>query len=336
LNLLSIFNPETLTPNPPQFNIPDVKPGTGYSEAGVSTMTKHLASIIVSASLAFSVAAQQTAPAIPNQQEFKPETLVAMTGRGLNLDEKEAADLHDKLASATEQTIQIIERNQAPVTITDARVRGVKREPPPATAEYTPKTINDYAMRAEITLTNSGERRVTGVGLRFTNSQAQQMFDLYPKPVAIEPGQNQQIIIRMMCVTGDPVGLTVGVANVEFDDKTVWGGYPFPEPAPAPSAPAAPVWMPDQRVDSKPRPLNSPGPHYTEEARRNHVTGAVVLVLLIGSDGNVKMARTVNSLPDFLTEEALRAAFQLKFAPAMKNGQAVDYWMRTNLEFMLK
>src|SRR5262249_2852351 len=107
-------------------------------------------------------------------------------------------------------------------------------------------------------------------------------------------------------------------------------------PTPVPAKPMAPAWMPDQQADTRPRALNSPQPRYTEQARRNGVNGAVVLVLLIGSDGSVKTARTINSLPDFLTEEGLRAAFQLKFTPAMKDGQPIDFWQRIAVEFNLK
>lgn len=42
------------------------------------------------------------------------------------------------------------------------------------------------------------------------------------------------------------------------------------------------------------------------------------------------------TLPDWLTEEAIRGAYDLKFGPARKEGQAVAYWMPVVVEFNLK
>ena len=88
-------------------------------------------------------------------------------------------------------------------------------------------------------------------------------------------------------------------------------------------------------VDTKPIPLNNPQPRYTEEARDNKIEGNVTMRVLIGADGQVKRVRIVRGLPDGLDEQAIQAAYQLRFTPAMKDGKPVAYWMPVVVEFSL-
>ncbi len=90
-------------------------------------------------------------------------------------------------------------------------------------------------------------------------------------------------------------------------------------------------------VDSKPVNLNRPRPNYTEEARKNKISGVVRVRVLVGADGAVKQVRLAGGgLPDGLNEEAIRAAYQIRFRPAMKDGQPVAYWMPIEIEFNLR
>ena len=70
-----------------------------------------------------------------------------------------------------------------------------------------------------------------------------------------------------------------------------------------------------------------------------HVAVAVVPVLvrvLIGSDGQVKRVTVTRGLPDGLDEQAIQAAYQLRFKPAMKSGQPVSFWKPVAIEFNLR
>ena len=89
-------------------------------------------------------------------------------------------------------------------------------------------------------------------------------------------------------------------------------------------------------VDTRPVALNEPRPNYTEEARKNKLQGIVRARILVGSDGLVKQIRIIRGLPDGLNEEAIRAASQMRFKPAMKQGQAVAYWTTLDVEFNLR
>jgi len=89
-------------------------------------------------------------------------------------------------------------------------------------------------------------------------------------------------------------------------------------------------------VDSKPIALNSPQPRYTEEARKNKIQGNVTARVLVGADGQVKQVKITRGLPDGLDEQAIQAAYQLRFKPAMKGGQPVAYWIPVLIEFNLR
>jgi periplasmic protein TonB len=93
---------------------------------------------------------------------------------------------------------------------------------------------------------------------------------------------------------------------------------------------------PATSVDTKPVALNSPQPRYTEEARKNKIQGNVSARVLVGSDGQVKQVKVTRGLPDGLDEQAIQAAYQLRFKPAMKSGQPVAYWVLVQIEFNLR
>jgi periplasmic protein TonB len=93
---------------------------------------------------------------------------------------------------------------------------------------------------------------------------------------------------------------------------------------------------PATSVDQQPILLNNPQPRYTEEARKNKIQGTVLVRVLIGSDGTVKRVVVVRPLPDGLDEQAIQAAYQLRFKPAMKSGQPVSFWKPVAIEFNLR
>jgi TonB family protein len=93
---------------------------------------------------------------------------------------------------------------------------------------------------------------------------------------------------------------------------------------------------PATSVDQQPVLLNNPQPRYTEEARKNKIQGTVLVRVLIGSDGTVKRVVVVRPLPDGLDEQAIQAAYQLRFKPAMKSGQPVSFWKPVAIEFNLR
>ena len=88
-------------------------------------------------------------------------------------------------------------------------------------------------------------------------------------------------------------------------------------------------------VTQKARVLSKPEPQYTEDARKNQVTGTVVLRVVFTSGGQVTDIRAVKQLPYGLTEKAMAAARQINFIPAMKDGHAVSMYMQLEYNFNL-
>jgi TonB family protein len=88
-------------------------------------------------------------------------------------------------------------------------------------------------------------------------------------------------------------------------------------------------------VSQRARVLFKPEPQYTEEARRNGLTGTVVLRVVFSSSGQVTNIRTIKTLPGGLTEKAIAAARQIQFAPATRNGQPVSMYMQLEYNFNL-
>ena len=90
-----------------------------------------------------------------------------------------------------------------------------------------------------------------------------------------------------------------------------------------------------KEVEQRARLLSKPEPQYTEEARRNQISGTVMLRAVFSSGGEVIQIRALNTLPFGLTERAIAAARQIKFVPAMKGGHPVSVFMQLEYNFNL-
>ena len=88
-------------------------------------------------------------------------------------------------------------------------------------------------------------------------------------------------------------------------------------------------------VTQKARIISKPEPQYTEDARKNQITGTVVLKAVLSSSGQVTSIRPVSQLPYGLTEKAIAAARAIKFTPAVKDGHTVSQWIQIEYNFNL-
>jgi len=70
--------------------------------------------------------------------------------------------------------------------------------------------------------------------------------------------------------------------------------------------------------------LFKPRPAYTPEARQMHIEGEVLLDVMFGASGQIRVLRVVKGLGHGLDESAQRAAQQIRFNPAKKDGQPYD------------
>jgi TonB family protein len=81
--------------------------------------------------------------------------------------------------------------------------------------------------------------------------------------------------------------------------------------------------------------LGKPRPEYTAEGRSLKLEGDVVINLVFRADGTVQVNGVLSGLGHGLDEAAVRAAQQIKFKPAKRDGQPVDFPARVRIEFRL-
>jgi TonB family protein len=101
--------------------------------------------------------------------------------------------------------------------------------------------------------------------------------------------------------------------------------------ADAPKKKAASAAAADTPVDI----LDKPRPQYTAEGRSLKLEGDVVIDVVFLSNGTMQVNRVISGLGHGLDEAAVRAAQQIKFKPAKRDGQPVDYPARVRIEFRL-
>ena len=70
--------------------------------------------------------------------------------------------------------------------------------------------------------------------------------------------------------------------------------------------------------------LSKPRPAYTPEARQLHIEGEVLLDVMFGASGQIRVLRVIKGLGHGLDESAQRAAQQIRFNPAKRDGQPYD------------
>ena len=86
---------------------------------------------------------------------------------------------------------------------------------------------------------------------------------------------------------------------------------------------------------SPPRPIFSPEPEFSEEARKAKYQGVVTLALVVGTDGRPSNIRVQSSLGMGLDEKAIEAVKNWRFEPAMKDGHPVRVEIAVEVDFHL-
>ena len=86
---------------------------------------------------------------------------------------------------------------------------------------------------------------------------------------------------------------------------------------------------------SAPRPIYSPEPEFSEEARKAKYQGVCTLGLIVGIDGRPRNIRVLSSLGMGLDEKAIEAVKNWKFEPAMRDGHPVNVEIAVEVDFHL-
>jgi TonB family protein len=82
-------------------------------------------------------------------------------------------------------------------------------------------------------------------------------------------------------------------------------------------------------ITFKPRPV------YTDEGRRLKIEGEVLLRVVFSATGQIRIVNVMRGLGHGLDESAVRAAQQIQFKPALKDGQPADSEAVIHVEFQL-
>jgi TonB family protein len=122
---------------------------------------------------------------------------------------------------------------------------------------------------------------------------------------------------------GNRVATGDGSGRVNGSRGTVrQGGFGDSEPASltphAKPAVLAPAVVPAEIIFK-------PTPAYTEEARKLRIEGEVLLEVVFESAGTIRVVRIVRGLGHGLDESAVQAAQQIRFKPALRDGQPSDF-----------
>lgn len=88
-----------------------------------------------------------------------------------------------------------------------------------------------------------------------------------------------------------------------------------------------------REVARKAEILYQPEPLYTFNARRNNVTGTVRLRMVLAADGTVRDIVPLTTLHEGLTEQAVEAARDIEFTPALKDGRPVSQYVTVEYNF---
>jgi TonB family protein len=223
--------------------------------------------------------------------------------------------------------------NNAPLMISEASIRAIKQK----------GSDEDYIVVPRVKLTNITKRRVSGFLLEYIDAGGKSDFHMEHEGPIIEPddsyvtGPNNYTLISL---SGSPESWVMKVAGVLFEDGKRWGMLPPPPPPPPGVGPRGegPTedGPPGDGIIRRPRLLNRVYPRYTEEARRNKVSGQVKMEILIGEDGVVREAKIIEGLPDGLNDKAIRAAHKMRFSPATRNGVPIEVWVGISMVFSLR
>ena len=78
-----------------------------------------------------------------------------------------------------------------------------------------------------------------------------------------------------------------------------------------------------------------PNPTYTDEARQLKLEGEVLLEVMFGANGQLRVNRVIRALGHGLDEAAVAAANRMRFKPALHDGQPVDSTAVVHVLFQL-
>jgi TonB family protein len=81
--------------------------------------------------------------------------------------------------------------------------------------------------------------------------------------------------------------------------------------------------------------ISKPNPIYTQEARDLKIEGEVLLEVVFAAAGQLRVVRVERGLGHGLDEAAIHAAQQIRYKPALRDGQPYDSVATLHVRFQL-
>ena len=122
---------------------------------------------------------------------------------------------------------------------------------------------------------------------------------------------------------------------------------PSPDPGPppevtnglgprnAPPTPGQPIERIGRNGVSAPIVLFAPEPEFSKEARKDKISGRVLIYLQVSPDGLPDHVRVLRGVGYGLDEKAMEAVRSYRFKPAMKDGAPVRVEMNVEVNFQV-
>jgi TonB family protein len=134
--------------------------------------------------------------------------------------------------------------------------------------------------------------------------------------------------------TGFGNGVAAGNAHTSSSGTVKQAGFgsadvPAPPTVQSRAAQAAPAKIVPAEILSKPTPI------YTDEARAKRIEGEVLLEVVFEASGRLRVVKIVRGLGHGLDDSAVRAAEQIRFKPALRDGQPSDSTAVVHIIFQL-
>ena len=125
-----------------------------------------------------------------------------------------------------------------------------------------------------------------------------------------------------------------GRANITRGTGTVrQSGFGDSDPAAVAPAKPKPAEVAPRMIPAE--VLSKPTPIYTDEARKLRIEGEVLLSVVFEASGRLRVEHVIQGLGHGLDDAAIRAAQQIRFKPAMQDGQPTDSKAVLHIVFQL-
>lgn len=234
--------------------------------------------------------------------------------------------------------------------VPEVKVQTKKMDPLPSTAPIMPKqgvktNVFSGGSSAPQTVNLPAEKVQTGgfgdphgVPARTSQTQAVNIaqaggFDMPTGPGYGNGTGGAKGVRGVVASTGFGNGVAVQPRTAPSQGKVESAGFAnadVPAPASVQSHPATQV--------AKVVPaeiISKPVPAYTEEARNKKIEGEVLLEVVFEASGKLRVLRVVRGLGHGLDDSAVHAAEQIRFKPALRDGQPSDSTAVVHIVFQL-